>query len=248
MQVTIKLKPDWEILGLTERYPSLSIYDWCNFKTDFYQVRAANGSDLRTASRAFLDLRKKLGFALQKRVEAGPNSNIFVMSCKHTRRGSVEQIMQDHSCLPILPLTYHRGWLEMRGVCLDEEKLPAMFASLEKVGRLKVERKSRADPGLLRESLVLPTSALASALTDRQAESLLSAVDFGYYNVPRRVRFEDISGALAVPRTTYEEHVRKAEGKVMRAVAPYLAIFFGRHPSSGQAPRTRALRRSSRPI
>ncbi|MDG6909003.1 MAG: helix-turn-helix domain-containing protein [Nitrososphaerota archaeon] len=234
IQITIKLKPKWDLLSLTERYPTLTIYDWCNFTTDFYQVRTATDADWEEAVKAFLSLRKKLGFALQKRVEAGPNSNVFVMSCKHTRRGSIEQVMQNHSCMPVFPLVYHKGWLELRGICLDETKLPAMFARLERLGELRVEKRGRMNSNLLRENMLIPTSALVSGLTLKQAESLLAAVDFGYYNVPRKVRFEDIAGTMEVPRTTYEEHVRKAEGKVIGAVAPYLAIFFGKHPLNEQ--------------
>jgi predicted DNA binding protein len=80
--------------------------------------------------------------------------------------------------------------------------------------------------------LIIPTSTLVSNLTARQAEALLVAVDHGYYQVPRKVRFEDISKIVNVPRTTYEEHVRKAESKVINAAAPYLSIYFGRSRSS----------------
>jgi hypothetical protein len=42
--------------------------------------------------------------------------------------------------------------------------------------------------------------------------------------VPKRVTTDEIAERLGVPRTTYEEHLRKAEGKVLRAVAPYLEL------------------------
>jgi hypothetical protein len=65
-------------------------------------------------------------------------------------------------------------------------------------------------------------------MTAKQAESLLVAVDSGYYSVPRKTRFDDIARRMGTPRTTYEEHVRKAESKVINSVAPYLSIYFGR--------------------
>lgn len=227
MQVSIKLRPKWDILRLTDSYPSLTITDWCNFDTDFYQLRTDDGSEMMPASRAFLALRKELGFTLQKKIDAADNSSIYVMSCAHSRRGSIEQIMQKHSCMPLMPLIYRNGWLEIGGVCLDEDRLPAMFKRLGRIGELEVARKSRVDSDLLRESLMIPTGSLVSSITKKQAESLLAAVGYGYYAVPRRVRFEDISEAVSMPRTTFEEHVRKAEGKVMSAVAPYLAVYFG---------------------
>ncbi|HZW55068.1 MAG TPA: helix-turn-helix domain-containing protein [Nitrososphaerales archaeon] len=54
------------------------------------------------------------------------------------------------------------------------------------------------------------------------------AVQQGYYQVPRKVRFGYMSERAKIPRTTYEEHVRQAESKIIQSVAPYLSLFFGR--------------------
>jgi len=40
-----------------------------------------------------------------------------------------------------------------------------------------------------------------------------------------RVVFEEIARKHRVPRTTYEEHVRKAESKIFRAMAPYIRLY-----------------------
>jgi len=142
--------------------------------------------------------------------------------------------MHRYSSMPLVPYTFHNGWLRIRGISLDEKRIPAMFAKLGSVGEVQIERKSRMSSDLLRENLVLPTSALVSALTLKQAESLLAAVEMGYYRVPRAVRIEDISQAFNVPRTTYSEHVRKAESKVIGAVAPFLEVYFGRRYDNSQ--------------
>jgi hypothetical protein len=36
---------------------------------------------------------------------------------------------------------------------------------------------------------------------------------------------EQIAGKRKVPRTTYEEHLRKAESKILQAIAPYVRMF-----------------------
>ena len=35
---------------------------------------------------------------------------------------------------------------------------------------------------------------------------------------------EEMANKLRLPRTTYEEHLRKAEAKVLRSMAPYLSM------------------------
>jgi hypothetical protein len=39
-----------------------------------------------------------------------------------------------------------------------------------------------------------------------------------------------------VPRTTYEEHLRKAESKILRAIAPYVRMYASDASVPGQAP------------
>ncbi|MGH9921025.1 MAG: helix-turn-helix domain-containing protein, partial [Nitrososphaerales archaeon] len=60
--------------------------------------------------------------------------------------------------------------------------------------------------------------------TSRQAQALVFALESGYYQVPKRVTTEEMATKLRIPRTTYEEHLRKAEGKVLRSIAPYISM------------------------
>lgn len=228
IQISLAIKPNWELLEITNRFPSLTISLWCNFDTDFYELRISDEEESKGAISTFLEQRKRIGFTLRKTVETGRDSRVIIMRCNHTRRGSPEQLMEKFNCMPLMPLVYRRGWVRISGLCMDDGSVPGMLERLGKLGELRVERKSRMNSDLNRENLVVPTKALVSSLTKKQAESILVALDYGYYNVPRRSRFEQIAGAIGVPRSTYEEHVRKAENKIIEAVAPYLEIYFGK--------------------
>jgi len=56
---------------------------------------------------------------------------------------------------------------------------------------------------------------LLSPLTDRQLEVFRTAVDRGYYDVPRRATHEDIADDLGCAPSTIDEHLRKAEARVV---------------------------------
>lgn len=229
MQVNFRLRPpSYNLIGFTSRNPQVSILDWCNFKVEFYQLEVSRPAELGPATMEFLELRKKQGMILKKRIDLGKRAVAFIFNCNHQRRGSIEDVMFGFGSLPIPPLAFQGGWLKIVAMCFEEAKLPAMFSRLSKFGQLKVDVKSRMNSELLRKNLMIPTGALVSHITPRQAESLLCAVDQGYYRVPRGTKFGDISSKLGVPRTTYEEHVRKAEGKLINSVAPYLSLYFGR--------------------
>lgn len=61
---------------------------------------------------------------------------------------------------------------------------------------------------------------LYSILTDRQREILQSAVDIGYYEVPRRATYEDVAAELDIAAGTVGEHLRKIEAVVLQEVLP----------------------------
>jgi DNA-binding MarR family transcriptional regulator len=60
-------------------------------------------------------------------------------------------------------------------------------------------------------------SHLAS-LTGRQRQALITAYSLGYYEVPRRVSSEEVSRHLNMDRSTFIEHLRKAEKKIVAQV------------------------------
>ncbi|HET7325570.1 MAG TPA: helix-turn-helix domain-containing protein [Halococcus sp.] len=59
---------------------------------------------------------------------------------------------------------------------------------------------------------------LLSALTDRQREVIETAFEMGYYEIPRRATHENIAAALDLSGSTIDEHLRKAEYRLMEQV------------------------------
>lgn len=46
---------------------------------------------------------------------------------------------------------------------------------------------------------------------------------------------DEIARKLGLPRTTYEEHLRKAECKALNALAPFIRLRSDRRPEQAQA-------------
>lgn len=61
---------------------------------------------------------------------------------------------------------------------------------------------------------------LFAMLTERQQETLLAALEVGYYRVPREATHQDVADYLDRSDGTVGEHLRKIEAKVMAAIAP----------------------------
>ncbi|PCR91331.1 helix-turn-helix domain-containing protein [Natrinema ejinorense] len=64
------------------------------------------------------------------------------------------------------------------------------------------------------------TDRLFSQLTDRQQEILRTAVDMGYYNVPREATHDAIGEELDCTGGTVGGHLRKIEAKILSQIVP----------------------------
>jgi len=61
-----------------------------------------------------------------------------------------------------------------------------------------------------------PPERIGAALTDRQTELLRTALELGYYDVPRTATHEDVADAADCAPSTASEHLRKAEVALVR--------------------------------
>ena len=57
-----------------------------------------------------------------------------------------------------------------------------------------------------------------NALTDRQRETVMTAYQHGYYDYPKRISSEELSKKLGISKGTLMEHLRKAEGRILREI------------------------------
>jgi DNA-binding CsgD family transcriptional regulator len=61
---------------------------------------------------------------------------------------------------------------------------------------------------------------MVTMLTDRQQEVLRTAVEMGYYSIPRQVTHEDLAANLDCSAGTVGEHLRKIEATVLSELMP----------------------------
>ncbi len=62
------------------------------------------------------------------------------------------------------------------------------------------------------------TRDMLSMLTERQREVFETAVEQGYYDIPRQVNQSDLAETLNCAPSTVDEHLRKAESKMLSAL------------------------------
>jgi len=109
------------------------------------------------------------------------------------------------SILVVPPVTYTDGGDAVFDVVGDPDDLRGLLSELPDGVDATVERVGEYDR---RRSPERP-------LTDRQREVLDTAVELGYYEVPRAATLDEVAADLGVAASTVSDHLRKAESAVL---------------------------------
>lgn len=137
-------------------------------------------------------------------------------------------------CTILWPALFANGEETYTILASSQERLDAVVAKLASHGSCLLERVNDVHPGAL--SVSVPLADITTALTERQLVVLQKAIAEGYYDSPRRTSTEALAATFGVTRSTLEEHLRKAERRVLEGFAgvliaqPVLARAAARRP------------------
>jgi predicted DNA binding protein len=185
--------------------------------------------DIETFTRIEKDLSELLvwkGGRVLKKNFLDRNLQLIIKTCRCSKISpNVSDVIEKHSCLSVPPETFFGGWEEYRAIGFREADYKRMFRELSELGPVEIMEKKILPEKSLRDAFMISMSSVFSELTNKQVTSLLSALEYGYYQIPKKMTAEEIAHKHHVPRTTFEEHLRKAESKILRAIAPYVRMY-----------------------
>jgi len=86
------------------------------------------------------------------------------------------------------------------------DRLPELGARFEELGlSYRIDRMSRVEP-------------TDRTLTDRQTEMVLTAVEHGYYDTPRRCTLTELAAEIGLAKSTVSETLHRAEEAVVKSL------------------------------
>lgn len=221
-EVTLKVTFDSFLVDLSRRFPSMTICIWCNRQNDVMEVVVRKPEDY---SLVIDEIRacKILGIL----EESAINNRIYltVRECYCMNEDTMVRHIGELDLLNIFPNVIENGWVYHRLIVFRHEHFEELLRRLENWGWIyKIVRKVPVD-GFTGGSLTFTAGALFSDLTERQIDAILTAYRHGYYNLPRGSDVQTIAAKENIPRTTYQEHLKKAENKIVGALVPYAELF-----------------------
>ncbi|MBI4257486.1 MAG: helix-turn-helix domain-containing protein [Thaumarchaeota archaeon] len=224
-EVTFRLQHKCPYNDLSRRHPTAVMAMWCNYGKHFLEISCENPEQLRGIQGDFEIMATSDGIRTARRISSGTHMQIVIDRCDCMRgRASVNRVIDKCNCLEIPPTIYTDGWERYRVIAFRQRDLKDMFFSLTKFSTLEILSRRTITPHAGKDAFLAAKNSLLSELTKKQLQALLIALDSGYYNLPKKITTEQIARRLGVPRSTYEEHLRKAESKILRAATPFIQM------------------------
>lgn len=176
---------------------------WCTDHRDLLRVGAGADEPVESA------VRDAVGIAAESR--AGGDRFLVTEHCLRESVEGVEAPVAAADCVVVPPIRYENGARIVRVLALDGGDLAEAYAALTE--RFDVDVLAKRD-GSVPSAGASPFAARPT-LTPRQREVFRAAHDGGYYERPRGIAVEDIAEKVGIDRRTAEEHLRKAEEKLL---------------------------------
>jgi predicted DNA binding protein len=179
---------------------------WCNDHCDLLCVRGSDPEVVLERVRSVAGLRETV--ADEGEVVA------VTEDCLAEHERTVDPHLSRHGCLLVPPLSYADGAKRIRMLAPTPSALSAAYRDLVDVFEVSVEAKREV-------GAVTPTGVLGDgpSLSARQRQALRIAHDEGYYEIPRETDMESVADRMGIDRRTADEHRRRAERKVLDAMA-----------------------------
>lgn len=175
--------------------------------------------DLPTMRGLFRALRES-GLAVEREV-ATPATYLVVVD-EGDDAGSVGSIVEANGCREVSPWMYEEGWANFQVQSVDERSSHRLFAALRDLGPVELLRKvERPIASLTATEGVI---GVLDDLTALQLAALVHARRQGYYTIPRTTTTAEMARQRGVVRSTFEQHLRRGENKVLDAVIGQLEL------------------------
>lgn len=226
-QASFRLRHECPYRELSERYPDLTIREWYLSDCQVLEISSAEAP-----TEDLLDDIDHLGTVLHQSV-GGSGLNVVMQSCLCSLEDSILERFEEHSCLYQPPTVHRHGWEHYTITAFDGEAIQALLSSLRDDREITLLSKVSIDEMQIPHTMLAPVDQFFDGITERQLDALRLALDNGYYEQPRQASVYDLAAQTTVARSTYEEHLRKAENKLIRNSGHFVRLLAETGESSG---------------
>jgi predicted DNA binding protein len=224
--VSLKLDHNLPFSNMSKAFPSTSIQRWCNLQVDILEFQAQREEDAEKLEPALKKMLKSIGATLIRFNRYSSKNLEAVVGCKCAVDNSTVAMIEWANCIPVMPVNYRGGLEYCRLLAFTKDSLNGAIDRLSRMSKLEIESKSVVPRESARGAITVPVDEFLGSLTKKQLSAFITAMQMGYYGMPKGATVDEIASRQGMKRSTYEEHLRKAELKILQAVRPYARLAY----------------------
>jgi len=217
-EASIRVKHECPYREISERHPDLTIREWPLSDCQVLEITSEE-----TPTEELLDDINQLGTVLHESKD-DDGYHVVTQSCLCSLEQSIIDRFEELNCLYQSPTIYRQGWEHYTVVAFDSEDIRELLGDLRGDREIELLSKTSISEKQIPHSMLAPANQLFENITDRQLAALQLALESGYYEQPRKTSLRDLADQTAVARSTYEEHLRKAENKLLTNAGQFLRL------------------------
>lgn len=215
----IRVQHPCPFCDLSVAFPEAEMSLWCNRMNEVFHISLPSRSQLEEALMA---VERTLGG--RQIICDGSSALTITRECLCDKYRSVSSIADECECWLVPPTTYSGGWEAHRVFSASKASLRRFVDELGRTGRIEiVSHAPRERLDFLRDMVVVPVHFF-EGLTNRQVQALVSAYEHGLLDLPARKRMDRVAKMEGVSRSTFGEHLRKAQLQILRNSYPFLKL------------------------
>jgi len=217
-EASFRVKHECPYREISERYPDLTIREWYLDDCQVIEITAPG-----SPTDDLLDEIDRLGTILHESIDDS-GLHVVTQSCLCSLEDSIIERFEAHNCLYQPPTIHRQGWEHYSVIAFDENDIRELLHELEADRDIDVLSKTAITAQRIPHSMLAPVDQLFEDVTERQMAALRLALESGYYEQPRKTSLRELADQTAVARSTYEEHLRKAENKLLTNAGQFLRL------------------------
>lgn len=223
---SLEVRHECPVGDLSREFPDLQIFQWAMNRGDVFQAYGPNAQ-----LEGFRDaVVSRFG---GRQVYSTAEGTVLVTESPASVPGSsvrISDIMTAVGVWEIPPSVNHGGWESRRVIAWTEGSLREMFAGIRKVGEVRLTSLRPIENLEMEKMMLMPASDIFAGLTDKQCSALLLGLRHGYYSMPSGTDIRRLADGAGLSASTFGEHLRKAEARILQNLTPYLEGYSLRTP------------------
>lgn len=150
--------------------------------------------------------------------------------CSTVKTRTVTSIIASAGVWDIPPVVYREGWESWRVIAWSDQSLREMFREIRKIGELRIVSMRPIENLQMEKMMLMPASDIFAGLTSKQSGAVLLGLRHGYYSLPSGTDIQRLADGAGLSSSTFSEHLRKAEARILQNLRPYLEAYALRAP------------------